>query len=83
MSSRTLVVATVIRADENTTPIGRQLIASVFRATIPNASSKARSMNRAPAAACFRLLTPNENRPPWPELVSTSAMSTRSPPTLS
>ena len=41
MSSRTLVVATVAVADENPTPIGRQLMTSVRRCEIENASSRA------------------------------------------
>ena len=77
MSSRTLVVATVMQWDENTTPIGRQLIVSVFRVLTLKASSKARSISSALADTCFRLITPNENRPPCPELVSTSATSSK------
>ena len=83
MSSRTLVVATVMQWDENTTPIGRQLIVSVFRVLTPKASSKARSISSAFADTCFLLITPNENRPPCPELVSTSATSSKVPPMLS
>ena len=51
ISSRTLVVATVIRSDAKPTPIGRQLIARVVRSKIPNAASSARSMNWPLAAA--------------------------------
>ncbi len=82
MSSRTLVVATVMQRDETTTPIGRQLMASVFFDLTPNAASRAASTNAALDAASARLMTPNENRPPWPELVSTSPTSCSRPPTL-
>jgi hypothetical protein len=41
MSSRTLVVATVMHCDVKPTPIGKQLIASVDRDATSNASSSA------------------------------------------
>ena len=73
MSSRTLVVATVMRSEENPTPIGRQLTASVVRLATPNASSSAASMARPPAAACCAGLQPEREPAAVPELVSTPA----------
>src|SRR5687767_12146447 len=83
MSSRTLVVATAMQREDSTTPMGRQLTASVFFDFTPNAASSAASTNALLDAASALLTTPNEKRPPCPELVSTSATSCSRPPTLS
>ena len=54
-------------------------MASVARDLTANAASMAASMKDALADVSFLLITPNENRPPCPELVSTSATSRSSP----
>ena len=64
MSSRTLVVATVMHPDETPTPIGRQLIVSVLLDRTAKAASSAASTNAPLPAASARLITPNEKRPP-------------------